>query len=399
MARSPEIRDPQGRPRPLDAGGSSPYAQAVRAAGALGVEIDLPAQRIALTGEAGGLGLAATQARASLAAFRERIAATDRAALETLSAPGRLDVRVRLIGEDSQVRHVRLSGRGDGTSWTGLLLPAGHGPDGGHQRLENEAALRRGLDEGRVVAFHQPIVDLRTGRLAGFEALARWQRPGLGLVAPDDFLPLAEQMGLLAEIGRAVRAGAIADLAAWRAANPALRSLYVAANATAGELAAPGFAETLIAAVREAGLPRGAFRLEINETELMQDPDAICAVCAELKAAGIALVLDDFGTGYSSLARLDRLPFDVMKIDQYFIRAMMADRAARSIVSSVVRLARNYAMVVVAEGVETEAMARTAAGQGCDYAQGFYYAGALAPDEAGAVIAAGREGRFHGAPG
>ena len=151
---------------------------------------------------------------------------------------------------------------------------------------------------------------------------------------------------------------------------------------------------TAKALVNQAGLPPGGFKLEINETELMSDPDTVSAVCRTLKSAGIALVLDDFGTGYSSLARLDRLPFDILKIDQYFIRAMMSDLSARAIVSSVVRLARNYAMVVVAEGVETKDMAECAAEQGCDFAQGFHYAGALEPDAAAACVRSGRADRF-----
>lgn len=397
MAGPSEIRDPEGRSDPLSGEEADRFARAALAAGALGIMADLPAGSLVLTGVAESFGLSRTQRSGSFSALRERIAATDRNALDTLARPGQADIRIRLVGEDAHVRHVRLTGAGDGQTWTGLLLPAGRGPDGGQARLDTEDALRRGLTQDEVLAFHQPIVDLSTDRLAGFEALARWRRPGEGLIGPDDFLPLAAEMGLTGAIGDAVRAGAIADLSAWRTARPDIRSLYVTANATAGELTDPGFAPRLIETVRRAGLPRGAFKLEINETELMGDPEAVGAVCTELKAAGIALVLDDFGTGYSSLARLDRLPFDVMKIDQYFIRAMMSDASARAIVGSVVKLARNYAMLVVAEGVETRAMADAAREQGCDFAQGFYYASALDPEEAGQVIETGCQGRFDGA--
>lgn len=397
MAGSSEIRNPQGRSDPLSGEEAELYARAARAAGALGVAANLESGTFVLTGAGKSFGLACMQRAATLPAFRQRIAATDRDALDGLAREGRLDIRIRLVGEDASVRHVRLTGTGDGRTWSGLLLSAGREPDGGQARLDFEDALRDGLKQGGILAFHQPIVDLTTGRLAGFEALARWRKPGEGLIGPDDFLPLAAEMGLTGEIGDAVRAGAIADLAAWRSARPGLKSLYVAANATAGELTRPGFAPDLIETVRNAGLPRGAFKLEINETEVMGDPEAVGAVCTELKAAGITLVLDDFGTGYSSLARLDRLPFDVLKIDQYFIRAMMADAATRAIVSSVVKLARNYAMLVVAEGVETRAMAEMAREQGCDFAQGYFYASALSPEQADTVIETGCEGRFSGA--
>lgn len=372
------------------------FARAGLAAGALALRAEPDEGALNLTGDAVAFGLARVQQYGELSGFVEAIAATDRDALDGLSRAGRLDVRLRLVGEDHHVRHVRLAGTGDGRVWTGLLLPAGAGPDGGQARLARETALQSDLAEGRILAFHQPIIDLTTGRLAGFEALARWRKPGEGLIGPDDFLPLAAEMGLTRAIGDQVRAGAIADLAAWRTAYPAARRLTVAANATAGELLSEGFADTLVDAVRTAGLDPGAFKLEINETELMGDADAVTRVCAVLKRAGIALVLDDFGTGYSSLARLDRLPFDVLKIDQYFIRAMVADPGARAIVASVIKLARNYAMTVVAEGVETLSAARLAAEQGCDFAQGFAYAGALAPEEAGTVIESGREGRFAG---
>lgn len=369
-------------------------ARAAEAAGALALRVEPGSGRLELSGPVEGFGLCGVQRRGRLSELRDQIAATDRVALDGLSGPGRLDVRLRLVGEDQHVRHVRLTGAGDGRVWTGLLLPAGAGPDGGQARLAREAALTRDLAAGRILAFHQPIVDLSSGCLAGFEALARWQKPGEGLIGPDDFLPLAAEMGLTTAIGEQVRAAAIADLAAWRGAMGAARRLTVAANATASELLAPDFADTLIAAVKAADLPPGAFKLEINETEMMREPEAVTGVCARLKRAGIALVLDDFGTGYSSLARLDRLPFDTVKIDQYFIRAMSADPGARAIVSSVVKIARNYAMTIVAEGVETAEMARLAAAQGCDFAQGFAYAGALPPDEAARVIETGREGRF-----
>ena len=372
---------------------ASLFHDAALAAGALAVEVSAAALR--LEGDAARHGLSDVQAGGRLADFTARAAPGDRPTLAALTEGRRLDARLRFIGEDGRVRYARLIGARDNDgAWRGLLLPAGASPDGGMAALDLETALRQALKAGAVLAHHQPVVALSDGRLAGFEALARWERPDGSTVGPDVFLGVAGDHGLLGAIGDAVRSCAARDASAWRAARSDAADLFVAANATASELCAPNFAERLIDEVRAAGLPAHAFKLEISETEVMRDPEAAETAMKALRTAGFSLVLDDFGTGYSSLSRLDRFPFDTVKIDQHFTRLAETDPSARTIIAGVVRIARSYAMTIVAEGVETPAAAELCAELGCDYGQGFRYAQALPPEDAADAVINGLEGRF-----
>ncbi len=367
------------------------FETAARAAGALAVEIS--GDQLTLGGAAERLGLTTVQSDGTLNGFLDAAAPGDRAVLARLAFAGAIDRRVRLIGDDGGVRYARLIGSNEDEVWRGLLLPAGASPDGGMAALDLETALRQALDDGDVLAHHQPVVSLETGKLAGFEALARWVRPDGSVDLPEHFLPLADEQGLIRAVGDAVRSSAIKDAAAWHAARPDSR-LFLAANATASELCSPDFVESLLAEVKAAGLRTGSFKLEISETEVMRDPDQAEIAMKALKTGGISLVLDDFGTGYSSLSRLDRFPFDTVKIDQYFTRAAQTDEATRAIISGVVRIARSYSMTIVAEGVETESAAKLCAELGCDFGQGFRYAQALPPEDAASAVLHGMTGRF-----
>ncbi len=369
------------------------FDTAARAAGALAVEVRGDALR--LEGDAARHGLGAVQASQRFADLAACAAPGDRSLLSALSDPARIDARVRLIGEDGRLRYVRLiGGPEEGGIWRGLILPAGASPDGGLAALDLETALRQALKDGAVIAHHQPVIALADRRLAGFEALARWERPDGSALGPDVFMGVAADHGLIGAIGDAVRSCAARDGSAWRIARPDARELFVAANATASELCAPDFADRLIDEVRNAGLPAHAFKLEISETEIMRDPDAAEAAMKALRKAGFSLVLDDFGTGYSSLSRLDRFPFDTVKIDQYFTRLAETDPSARTIIAGVVRIARSYAMTIVAEGIETPAAAELCTELGCDYGQGFRYAQALTPEDAADAVVNGIEGPF-----
>ncbi len=368
------------------------FQTAARAAGAVAVEIR--GDRLFLSGDAARLGLAAVQSQGQLSALLQAAAPGDRAALERLGFEASLDRRLRLLGEDGRVRYARLIGAAKDGHWRGLLLPAGASPDGGLEALDLETALRQALKDGDVLAHHQPVVALESGKLAGFEALARWVRPDGAVDGPEHFLPLADEQGLIRAVGDAVRGSAIDDAAAWQAAKQGQSPLFLAANATASELCAPDFTDTLLAQIDAAALPAGMFKLEISETEVMRDPDHAEIAMKALKAGGVSLVLDDFGTGYSSLSRLDRFPFDTVKIDQYFTRALETDPAARSIISGVVRIAQSYGMTIVAEGVETDTAAQLCAELGCNYGQGFRYAQALPPEDAAVAALGGIKGRF-----
>ncbi|MEQ8433394.1 MAG: EAL domain-containing protein [Oceanicaulis sp.] len=373
------------------------FTAAAGAAGALALSYDPQAGALTLAGDPSRLHL--PDPCTDLAALKAAAAPGDRALLDALSTASDLDARLRLIGTDGQVRYARLVGSGEAGVWRGLLIPAGAGPTGGRARMDLEAALEDALSAGDVVAYHQPIVSLSTRRLAGFEALARWVRPDGEITAPDDFLPLAAEKGLTATLGRAVRRAAASDAAAWRegarlAGLGVAEPLFMAANATAGEICTPGFADTLLAMLEETGLPPRRFKLELSESEVMRDPDAAEIAMKAIRAAGVSLALDDFGTGYSSLSRLDRFPFDTVKIDQYFVRAALADAAARAIVKSVVTIARSYSMTIVAEGVETQTAAAMCTDLGCDFGQGWRFSRALKPEDAATAVRSGIEDRF-----
>jgi EAL domain-containing protein (putative c-di-GMP-specific phosphodiesterase class I) len=370
------------------------FQAATHAAGALALEVR-EGGALRLEGKAGLLGLSGVQASGRFDDLSAAAAPGDRASLAELIEGRRVDARIRLIGEDGALRYARLIGGPQSeVVWRGLLLPAGASPTGGLAALDLETGLRQALEEGAVIAHHQPVIALADRRLAGFEALARWERPDGSALGPEVFMGVAADTGLIGAIGDAVRSSAARDAAAWRVARPGAKSLFVAANATASELCAPAFAERLIDEVQRDGLPPHAFKLEISETEIMRDPEAAEAAMKTLRKAGFSLVLDDFGTGYSSLSRLDRFPFDTVKIDQYFTRLAETDQSARTIIAGVVRIARSYDMTIVAEGVETEAAAKLCTELGCDYGQGFRYAQALTPEDAADAVMSGIEGRF-----
>ncbi|MGJ3232819.1 MAG: EAL domain-containing protein [Oceanicaulis sp.] len=368
------------------------HAAAAGAAGALALSVRLDTGRLDQSGDASRFGLGGDLA--SLEELTDVTAPGDRATLDAVRAGQSVDARLRLIGRDGRVRYARLIGSAEDGLWRGLLLPAGAAPRGGLARVDLETALDAALSAGDVIAFHQPVVSLKTRRLAGFEALARWVREDGDVMGPDDFLPLAAEQGLTARLGALVRRAAAADAAAWSAASQTAGTLFLAANATASEICAPGFAETLLAMLEETGLPPHRFKLELSETEVMKEPDAAEAAMKAIRAAGVSLALDDFGTGYSSLSRLDRFPFDTVKIDQYFVRAALADPSARAIVKSVVSIARSYSMTIVAEGVETEDGAALCADLGCDYGQGWRFSRPLRPEDAAASVIAGVPDRF-----
>jgi EAL domain-containing protein (putative c-di-GMP-specific phosphodiesterase class I) len=368
------------------------FETGARAAGAVAFAADQGGDRVSFTGEVSLFGLNETEM--SWAEFKARLGPADQANLEQALQGDHIDLRTRLIGDHGGVAYVRLLGRRVAElRFEGLMTPAGRTGDGAI-RIREEHALADGVEAGEVLAYYQPIIALESGRLAGFEALARWERPGLGVLSPQDFLDMADDLDLFGRISSEVRASAIEDLSAWRAAYEPARRLMVAANAAVSELVAPDFAAVLLDQIDRAQLPPGAFKLEVAETEIMLEPEKALQAMTSLSDGGVRLALDDFGTGYSSLARLDMLPFDVVKIDQYFVRAMAANESACTVVQSVLQLAKHFKMQVVAEGVENQATADTLREMGCDFAQGYRFAGALSPDAAVQAIQHGIEGRF-----
>ncbi|MHB8529285.1 MAG: putative bifunctional diguanylate cyclase/phosphodiesterase [Caulobacteraceae bacterium] len=253
-----------------------------------------------------------------------------------------------------------------------------HGPS----RLSLESDLRGALGRGEITAHFQPIVRLSTGELSGFEALARWRHPRKGLLAPDDFLPMMGEMGLMSQLGSRMMGLAAAQLGAWRAAHPNMGALTVAVNLSTGEIDRDDLIAEVATLIADNALPPGALKLEITESDIMRDPERATILLRSLREAGAALALDDFGTGFSSLSYLSRLPFDTLKIDRYFVRTMAANAGSAKIVRSVIKLGQDLDLEVIAEGVENAIMAGKLLALGCDYGQGFGYAPALSPQEA-----------------
>lgn len=261
-------------------------------------------------------------------------------------------------------------------------------PGDGLSRLALEADLEGAIGRGELLAYYQPIVRLGAGALAGFEALARWRHPRRGLLTPEHFLPICQELGMMGELGAAMRRQAAEALGEWRRLSPAAADLTVAVNLTVGELDRPDLAAEAAELRRRAGLPPGALKLEVTEGEVMRDPERAAVILQNLRAAGLRLALDDFGVGFSALSYLTRLPFDTLKIDGYFVRTMGVDPGSAKIVSSIIKLGQDLALEVVAEGVEDEATARRLHELGCDYGQGFGFAQALSPAEARAYVQA-----------
>ena len=249
-------------------------------------------------------------------------------------------------------------------------------------RLALEADLRNAFVRGEIEPFYQPIVNLVTGAVAGFEALARWRHPQRGLVPPDEFLGLADEMGLMNDLGLLMMTRASRQLSEWLARHPGAGKLFCSVNLSVGEIERPTLVEDVARIIADADLPRGALKLEVTEGDIMRDTSRAAETLTRLREAGASLALDDFGTGFSSLTWLAKLPFDTLKIDRYFVLTMDKDEGSAKIVKSVVNLGRDLSLEVVAEGVENAGLAKLLLDAQCHYGQGFGYAQALPAQEA-----------------
>jgi diguanylate cyclase (GGDEF)-like protein/PAS domain S-box-containing protein len=241
-------------------------------------------------------------------------------------------------------------------------------------RLEIEADLRRALERGELTLDYQPIVALHTGDISGVEALIRWRHPERGLLAPSTFIPVAEETGLIHELGRQVVASACHQARRWQLDYPVAPPLTVSVNVSPRQLQADGLVEDITAALQASGLPASSLVLEITEGAMMHDVEATIDRLHALKALGVRLAVDDFGTGYSSLSYLQRLPIDILKIDRVFVAAMESKDTRSSLVQAIVSLAQTLGLQSVAEGVETDAQREVLAQLGCDLAQGYHFA-------------------------
>lgn len=246
--------------------------------------------------------------------------------------------------------------------------------------LHLQSDLRRAVGRQEFVLHYQPLLRLTDGVLMGFEALVRWQHPSRGLVPPDEFLPAAREIGLLRNIGSWVLHRACAQMESWRRRFPGAEPLAISVNLDGEQLSGSELIEEVESALSASGLPASRLQLEITEDMLIEQPEIAVRLLARLRQRGIALHIDDFGTGYSSLSQLHRLPVDALKIDRSFIGRMGAGGEEQEIVRTIVSLARNLGLTVMAEGVETLQHLEILKTLGCEVAQGFLFARPLEPD-------------------
>ncbi len=239
------------------------------------------------------------------------------------------------------------------------------------ERLTIEVDLRHALRDGQFELHYQPQYKLRNGALVGFEALLRWRRTPELLVQPDQFIGVAEETGLIVEIGAWVVMQAAKDLARMLAAGQP--AVPVAVNVSARQCVNRNIVEVVRTALRETGIPSALLKLEITETTAMTDAARVSELLEEISALGVRIAVDEFGTGYSSLAYLKRFPIDELKIDRSFVQDIANDSDDAAIVRATIALAHELGILVVAEGVETEQQSLFLAGQNCDIAQGYLY--------------------------
>ena len=246
------------------------------------------------------------------------------------------------------------------------------------QRLEGD--LRQALHQQELFLVYQPIVSLGGGDTRCFEALLRWHHPERGLVSPGDFIPLAEETGLIVGIGRWVL-----EEVCERLRTTPDEHVTVAVNLSPRQLGDPTLAEWLGALLARTGVRPERLKLEVTEGAVMEHPDRMIGLLGQLRSLGVKLAMDDFGTGYSSLSYVHDLPIDTLKIDRSFVSRMTFDDKSLEIVRTIMALAQRLGLEVVAEGVETETQVTLLAGLGCTWMQGFYYAKPLPWEESGGL--------------
>jgi diguanylate cyclase (GGDEF)-like protein len=239
-------------------------------------------------------------------------------------------------------------------------------------RLQLESDLRQAIERNEFCVYYQPIVCLQTGRLSGFEALVRWNHPRRGLVSPIDFIPVAEETGLIVPIGQWVLNEACAQVRQWQIDSPGHRSLSLSVNLSARQVAQPNLLARIKEALDNSKLPAHCLKLEITESVVMENAEAAALMFKQLRSLGVQLSIDDFGTGYSSLSYLHRFPLNYLKIDRSFVMRLTTDND-NAIVRTISTLARNLGMEVIAEGIETEEQYQQLKMLGCEYGQGFLF--------------------------
>jgi diguanylate cyclase (GGDEF)-like protein len=240
-------------------------------------------------------------------------------------------------------------------------------------RLCLESDLRLAIERDEFRIHYQPIIALESNRLAGFEALVRWEHPQRGLVMPGEFIPVAEETGLIMAIGEFVLQQSCKRMVAWQRLSPAYRSLSLSVNLSSRQVSQPDLIEKIRGVLEETGIDPHCLKLEITESVVMENAEAATMMFKQLRALGVQLSIDDFGTGYSSLSYLHRFPVNYLKIDKSFVGRMTEAKDNSEIVRTIITLGRNLGLEVVAEGVETEHQNKQLKALGCDFGQGYLF--------------------------
>jgi EAL domain-containing protein (putative c-di-GMP-specific phosphodiesterase class I) len=252
-----------------------------------------------------------------------------------------------------------------------------------------QAALETAVQNSEFSLVYQPIVDLTSGQVAGFEALVRWRHPQWGMMQPSQFIELAEETGHIVPLGSWVLRQAATVVAQWIRRNARPVPLYVSVNVSARQFRDPGFVDGVRRVLAETGLAPSALMLELTESVLLRRDERIYHYLRELKAIGVRLAMDDFGTGYSSLSYLRELPFDVLKIDKSFIDGIATSDQGLALVEGINRIAGTLHLSVIAEGIEAEVQRDLLVSMGCQYGQGYLLAMPVEADQAEALLRVG----------
>jgi diguanylate cyclase (GGDEF)-like protein/PAS domain S-box-containing protein len=253
--------------------------------------------------------------------------------------------------------------------------------------MQLESDLRSAIRNGEFLAHYQPIISFEEGRISGFEALIRWQHPQRGLIPPGQFIPVAEESGLINPVGRWILREAARQMTEWQRCFPADPPLIVSVNLSTRQFSQPDLIERISEVLAETGLSPQSLKIEITESAVMENAEAAVEMLNQLKAFGMQLSIDDFGTGYSSFNYLHRFPIDTLKIDRSFVSRMDIQAENVEIVRTIISLAHNLGMKVVAEGIETRAQMQQLRELGCEYGQGYYLARPMDSAAAASIIA------------
>jgi len=253
-------------------------------------------------------------------------------------------------------------------------------------RLEMENDLRKAIEDGQFTVYYQSKVVLNTGCLVGFEALVRWNHPRRGLISPCDFIPIAEETGLINRIGSWVMMEACKQMRAWQARYPTFPPLEVSVNLSPRQFRDASLISTVKHVLKETGLEPACLQLEVTESVLIDDAEEAIRTLVQLKDLGVGLKLDDFGTGYSSLNYLCRLPCDSLKIDRSFVRSMCEDDNSLQVIRAILSLAQSLGKTVVAEGIDCSVHVARLRDLGCEFGQGYFFSLPIPPSEASRLI-------------